>query len=207
MKKKIKNDDYDYLFSIIILGDSLVGKTSVTRRYIKNSFSEEHELVIGFSMEKKYIVKDNKLIKLLIIDKFNPSERFAPLPKKYFKGKEGAIIVYDSNAPFFGNTYDNIKENIELIKTNADLDTKIILFENKCDLEKNIEIEEKIIKLANKYGIKHFEVSAKTGYNINEGFNSLIDEMIEQENIESTKNNIKLNNKAHKGEKNKKCSK
>ena len=207
MAKKIKNDDYDYLFRIIILGDSMVGKTSVTRRYIKNSFTKEHELVIGFSMEEKYIERDNKLIKLLITDKFNPSERFAPLPKKYFKGREGAIIVYDSEYPFFGNTYDNIKKNIELIKENSDLDTKIILFENKCDLEKNIEIEEKIKKLANEYGIKHFEVSAKTGYNINEVFNSLIDEMIEKENIESNKNNIKLKNKAHKDEKNKKCSK
>ena len=76
MAKKIKNDDYDYLFRIIILGDSMVGKTSVTRRYIKNSFTKEHELVIGFSMEEKYIERDNKLIKLLITDKFNPSERF-----------------------------------------------------------------------------------------------------------------------------------
>ncbi len=116
MAKKIKNDDYDYLFRIIILGDSMVGKTSVTRRYIKNSFTKKHELVRGFSMEEKYIEKDNKLIKLLITDKFNPSERFAPLPKKYFKGREGAIIVYDSEYPFFGNKYDNIKKNIELIK-------------------------------------------------------------------------------------------
>ena len=89
MEKNLDNENYDFLFRIMILGDSKVGKTSVTRRFIKNSFKEEHELVIGFSMEKKYIVKDNKLIKLLIIDKFNPSERFAPLPKKYFKGKEG----------------------------------------------------------------------------------------------------------------------
>ena len=61
--------------------------------------------------------------------------------------------------------------------------------------------------VANEYGIKHFEVSAKTGYNINEGFDSLINDMIEKENIESNKNNIKLNNKAHKNEKNKKCIK
>ena len=94
--------------------------------------------------------KDNKLIKLLIFDKVNASNPLAPLPTKYFLGKEGAIIVYESKYSIFDDKYDiydNIKENIELIKANADFDTKIILFENKCDLEKNIEIEEKIKQL------------------------------------------------------------
>ena len=100
MAKKIKNDDYDYLFRIIILGDSMVGKTSVTRRYIKNSFTKEHELVIGFSMEEKYIEKDNKLIKLLITDKFNPSERFAPLPKKYLQEEKVQLLYMIRNILF-----------------------------------------------------------------------------------------------------------
>ena len=150
MEKNVDNENYDYLFRIMILGDSKVGKTSVTRRFIKNSFKEEHELVIGYGLEKKFLQKDNKLIKLLIFDKVNASNPLAPLPTKYFLGKEGAIIVYESKYSIFDDKYDiydNIKENIKLIKANADFDTKIILFENKCDLEKNIEIEEKIKQL------------------------------------------------------------
>ena len=120
--------------------------------------------------------------------------------------------AYESKYSIFDDKYDiydNIKENIELIKANADFDTKIILFENKCDLEKNIEIEEKIKQLADEYGIKHFEVSAKTGYNINEGFDLLINDMIEQENIDikSNKKNVKLKYKDIKNKKDKKCAK
>ena len=89
MEKNVDNENYDYLFRIMILGDSKVGKTSVTRRFIKNSFKEEHELVIGYILEKKFLQKDNKLIKLLIFDKVNASNPLAPLPTKYFLGKEG----------------------------------------------------------------------------------------------------------------------
>ena len=77
--------------------------------------------------------------------------------------------------------FDDVQKSIEEIKSNADLDTQIIIFQNKCDLDdfkKEFEIEEKVKKLANELGIKHFVVSAKTGYNINEGFNSLVNVMI-----------------------------
>ena len=110
MEKNVDNENYDYLFRIMILGDSKVGKTSVTRRFIKNSFKEEHELVIGYGLEKKFVQKDNKLIKLLIFDKVNASNPLAPLPTKYFLGKEGAIIVYESKYSIFDDKYDILAE-------------------------------------------------------------------------------------------------
>ena len=175
-------DNFDFEFNIIILGYSYVGKSCVVRRYLHDSFSKEHILVLGINRESKFIEINNKIVKINIYDKPNTSERYSPIPKKFFKRIEGAIIVYHISDFFYcGNMFDDVQKSIEEIKSNADLDTQIIIFQNKCDLDdfkKEFEIEEKVKKLANELGIKHFVVSAKTGYNINEGFNSLVNVMI-----------------------------
>ena len=194
MTNNTNNDNFDYVFRIIILGDLCVGKTSVVRRYIEDTFTENHIIISGNNIHKKILKTNNKLVQLKILDKLNISERFATLPRSYYKNIEGAIIVYDNNIYNFYKPYDYIKKSIEEIKSSVNLDTKIILFKNKCDLNVESEIEEKVKKLAAEYGIKHFEVSAKTGNNINEGFDSLINDILALQNLseKSKSNNISL---------------
>ena len=194
-------DNFDYRFNIIILGTSYSGKSSVVRRYIRDSFTEEHTLLLGYERQHKILEINNNLVKLDIYDKQNFSPRFSPLPGRYYKGRDGAIIVCN----FFDNTYYDVEGIIKEIKSNADPETQVIILANKCDEEKNLKVEEKIKKLADKYNIKYFEVSAKTGYNINEGFNVLINDMIaEWENPK--KRIIELENDDKKNKKDKKCA-
>ena len=195
-------DNFDYRFNIIILGTSYSGKSSVVRRYIRDSFTEEHTLLLGYERQHKILEINNNLVKLDIYDKQNFSARFSPLPGRYYKGRDGAIIVCNFN----DYTYYNIEGIIKEIKSNADPETQIIIFVNKCDLEYDIKAKEEIKKLADKYNIKYFEVSAKTGYNINEGFNALINDMLaEWENL--SKRIIELENSDEKSKKYKKCAK
>ena len=209
MTNNTNNDNFDYVFRIIILGDLCVGKTSVVRRYIEDTFTENHIIISGNNIHKKILKTNNKLVQLKILDKLNISERFATLPRSYYKNIEGAIIVYDNNIYNFYKPYDYIKKSIEEIKSSVNLDTKIILFKNKCDLNVESEIEEKVKKLAAEYGIKHFEVSAKTGNNINEGFDSLINDILALQNIseKSKSNNISLKSNDDINKANKKCAK
>ena len=209
MTNNTNKDNFDYVFRIIILGDLCVGKTSVVRRYIEDTFTENHIIISGNNIHKKILKTNNKLVQLKILDKINISERFATLPRSYYKNIEGAIIVYDNNIYNFYKPYDYIKKSIEEIKSSVNLDTKIILFKNKCDLNDESEIEEKVKKLAAEYGIKHFEVSAKTGNNINEGFDSLINDILSLQNLseKSKSNNISLKSNDHINKANKKCAK
>ena len=197
---KIK-DNFDYRFNIIILGTRFSGKTSIVRRYINDTFTGQHTLLIGYVREDKILEINNKLVKLDIYDKYNPSYRFATLSKTYYKSRDGAIIVCN----LFEDAYYDVEGIIKEIKSNADPETQVIILANKCDEEKNLKVEEKIKKLADKYNIKYFEVSAKTGYNINEGFNVLINDMIaEWENPK--KRIIELENDDKKNKKDKKCA-
>ena len=209
MINNTNKDNFDYVFRIIILGDSCVGKTSVVLRYVEDTFKEEHTIISGNNIHKKILQTNNKLVQLKILDKINTSERFATLPRNYYKNIEGAIIVYDNNIYNFYKPYDYIKKTIEEIKSSVNLDTKIILFKNKCDLDDDSEIEEKVKKLADEYGIKHFEVSAKTGNNINKGFDSLINDILALQNIleKSKSNNISLKSNDDINKANKKCAK
>ena len=198
---KIK-DNFDYRFNIIILGTRFSGKTSIVRRYINDTFTGQHTLLIGYVREDKILEINNKLVKLDIYDKYNPSYRFATLSKTYYKSRDSAIIVCN----LFEDAYYDVEGIIKEIKSNADPETQIIIFVNKCDLEYDIKAKEEIKKLADKYNIKYFEVSAKTGYNINEGFNALINDMLaEWENF--SKRIIELENSDEKSKKYKKCAK
>ena len=194
-------DNFDYRFNIIILGTSCSGKSNIVRRYIHDSFTEEHTLLLGYERQDKILEINNKLVKLDIYDKQNFSYRYASLPKKYFKGRDGAIIVFE----FFEDAYYDVMGTIKEIKFNADPETQIILFANKCDLKYDLKAEEGIKRLTDEYNIKLFKVSAKTGYNINEGFNALINDMITE--LENPKRKIiKLENNDKKSKKNKKCA-
>ena len=194
-------DNFDYRFNIIILGSAYSGKSSVVRRYIHDSFKKEHTLLMGYECENKLLEINNKLVKLDIYDKYNPSSRSITLSRLYYKSRDGAIIAYDCKS--FEN---EVERTIKEIKSNADPETQIIIFANKCDLEKDLQFEEEIKKLADKYNIKHFEVSAKTGYNISEVFNALVNDIIDE--WENPKNTIiKIENDDKKSIKDKKCAK
>ena len=195
------NDNFDYRFSIIILGIRFSGKSNIVHRYIHDSFTEEHILLTATEHEDKILEINNKLVKLDIYDKLNFSYRFASLPRKYYKGRNGVIIVFE----FFEDAYYDVEGIIKEIKFNADPETQIVLFANKCDLKYDLKAEEGIKQLTDEYKIKLFKVSAKTGYNINEGFNSLINDMIvEWENHE--RKIIELKNNDKKSKKDKKCA-
>ena len=176
-----KNQNFDYQLKIYILGFFGVGKSSVIERYVENSFSEKDPYLISAETKSmKLIELDNKLVQLLLYECHFPTERFMfPYLNKNF---DGVILVYDI---YEYHCFEDIKRFITRYEFN---NMVLILFGNKCDLGKNIEIEEQIKKLADEYGIKHFEVSAKTGYNINEGFNSLIKDIIAQRNLSGKSN-------------------
>lgn len=62
------DDDYDYLFKVVLIGDSGVGKSNLLSRFTKNEFSLESKSTIGVEFATRSIHVDDKIVKAQIWD-------------------------------------------------------------------------------------------------------------------------------------------
>ena len=193
----------EIVYKVLLLGDSSVGKTCFLLRYCDKSFQDVHLSTIGLDYRLKTItLKNNKNIKLQIWDTAG-QDRFRAITKNYYKSANGVLLIYDiSNL----QTYENAKNWISQIREEANPNVIIYLVGNKIDLPKekrvvNIEDGEKI---AEEFEIKFKEASAKSGTNVNEIFEELVEQIDEKfSKLEAPKK--KKGNQLYTGKKKKKC--
>ena len=165
---------YDYLFKLLIIGESGVGKTCLLLRFTDDSFTQNHLTTIGIDFKIKIITLENKLIKLQIWDTAG-QERFRTITKTYYKGAHGIILTYDVTD---SNSFKNIRNWIKQIEANAQNDVCKVLVGNKCDKPDRVVTEEEGRKLAEDFKMSFYETSAKTNQNVNEVFNFLTSEIL-----------------------------
>ena len=159
----------------MIIGESKIGKTSLISRYCNNEFYGAYLSTIGIDFQIKNLVLNNKNIRLQIWDTAG-EERYRNIAKNYFQSSDGFVIVYDiSNS----ESFDKLDFWIEQIKMNAQEASKMILFGNKSDIEDSRQVsKQEGEEYAKKNNIKFFEVSAKEGTNVNEGFECIMKEIL-----------------------------
>lgn len=75
----------DYLFKMLIIGNSGVGKSCLLLRYAENSFNENFFNTIGVDFKLKNVKHENDVIKLQIWDTAG-QERFRTLTASYYRG-------------------------------------------------------------------------------------------------------------------------
>ena len=165
---------YDYLFKILIIGESGVGKTCLLLRFTEDSFTTTFLTTIGIDFKIKIINLENKLIKLQIWDTAG-QERFRTITKTYYKGAHGIILTYDVTDQ---DSFKNIRNWIKQIEANAQGNVKRVLVGNKCDKPDRVVTEEEGKKLADDYSMSFFETSAKTNKNVTEVFYHLSKEIL-----------------------------
>ncbi|KAJ5070773.1 small rab-related gtpase [Anaeramoeba ignava] len=122
--------EYDYLFKIVLVGDTGVGKTSLLSRYTDGKFSDSYVSTIGVDFRTKTIGLDGKNMKLQIWD-LAGSERFINVTRVYYRGASGVILLYDIANQ---NSFDNLKFWIQEIQEKAEDEVNIILVGTKSDL-------------------------------------------------------------------------
>ncbi|CAL5408890.1 unnamed protein product [Camellia sinensis] len=88
------DDDYDYLFKVVLIGDSGVRKSNLLSRFTRNEFSLEPKSTIGVEFATRTIQVDDKLIKAQIWDTAG-QERYRAITSAYYRGAVGALLVYD----------------------------------------------------------------------------------------------------------------
>ena len=172
MEEESLNDQKEY--KIVFLGDTGVGKTSITKAYTQGKFYEHLQSTIGAETASKDITVEDEKIKLIIWDT-SGQERFSSLTSSYTRGAEGCFIVYDiTQRPSF----ENIEKKIDLVKENAEENVIIILIGNKNDLEGERKVtEEEGLNFAKKHNCGFFETSAFTAKNIEEAFIRMAEQM------------------------------
>ena len=184
----MEKDNYDFLFKMILIGDSSVGKSNILLKYLKNEFDQSSKATVGVEFGTKTVEMNDKKIKIQIWDTAG-QERYRSITSAYYKGAKGAFIVYDITRR---NTFDNIDKWISDLKTNGDNNISIILIGNKSDLNDKREVEtNEGIKKSEETKIAFMETSALSGENIIKAFNELI-EQIYQNNCLNVEEDIDI---------------
>ena len=119
----------DFLFKLIIIGDSAVGKSCLMQRVMDNQFKSEHQLTIGVEFGNFAMKFDNKNIKLQIWDTAG-QESFRSVTRIFYRGAHCVFLTYDITRI---ETFENLVDWLKEIQQHAAEDVKIYLIGNKSD--------------------------------------------------------------------------
>ncbi|KAG9511004.1 Ras-related protein Rab-8A, partial [Fragariocoptes setiger] len=161
---------YDYLFKLLLIGDSGVGKTCILFKFAEDTFSSAFISTIGIDFKIRTLEVDGKKIKLQVWDTAG-QERFRTITTAYYRGAMGIMLVYDVTNL---KSFENISNWIRNIELHATQDVEMMILGNKCDITDKRQVsKEKGEQLALQHSIKFFETSAKANINIEEAFTTL----------------------------------
>ncbi|KAF9163083.1 GTP-binding protein [Actinomortierella ambigua] len=165
-----KSASYDYLIKLLLIGDSGVGKSCLLLRFSDDSFTPSFITTIGIDFKIRTIELDGKRIKLQIWDTAG-QERFRTITTAYYRGAMGILMIYDVTDE---RSFSNIRNWFSNIEQHASEGVNKILIGNKCDMaERKLISKEQGQALADEFGIKFLETSAKSNINVEEAFFSL----------------------------------
>ena len=181
----ISSESYDQKIKIMVIGESLVGKTALITRYTNNSFSGTYLTTVGIDFQTKFLNINNKTIKVELWDTAG-QERFRNIAKNYFQSSDGFLIVYDITSK---TSFEKLSFWNEQVNLNAPENTKYIIVGNKKDLEEKREVKtEEGANFAKENNVQFYETSAKDGTNVNEVLELLTKEIVADSEKLQTKN-------------------
>ncbi|KAJ5076711.1 ras and ef-hand domain-containing protein [Anaeramoeba ignava] len=154
----------------LLIGTTLVGKSSIMMRFCENKFLDNIGTTIGVDFKFAEVNIENEKIKLEIWDTAG-QDRFRSITPSYYRNTNGIMIVYDITNE---ETFEHISTWFQEIKTNAPEDVVISIVGNKSDLEnERVVPTKKGQKMATSYDCLFFEMSAKSGKNVRESFEKM----------------------------------
>lgn len=174
MTFKAKDDEYDYLFKVVLIGDSGVGKSNLLSRFTRNEFNLESKSTIGVEFATRSIQVGGKTIKAQIWDTAG-QERYRAITSAYYRGAVGALLVYDIAKHL---TYENVERWLRELRDHADSNIVIMLVGNKSDLRhlRAVPTEEAKI-FSERNGLSFIETSALDSTNVEAAFQNILSEI------------------------------
>ncbi|XP_073003101.1 ras-related protein RABA2a [Typha latifolia] len=168
------DEEYDYLFKVVLIGDSGVGKSNLLSRFTRNEFCLESKSTIGVEFATRTLQVEGKIIKAQIWDTAG-QERYRAITSAYYRGALGALLVYDVTKP---TTFENISRWLKELRDHADSNIVIMLIGNKTDLKHLQAVaSEDAQSFAEKEGLSFIETSALESTNVEKSFQMILAEI------------------------------
>ncbi|KAG5859404.1 Rab GTPase [Encephalitozoon hellem] len=169
-----------YLFKIILIGNSGVGKTCLMKRYTDETYSFTQSSTIGVDFKIKSLEAEGEKVKLQIWDTAG-QERFRAIISNYYRGAHGIIIVFDMGSK---ESFDNLGDWLGEVRKNTNENVEMIILGNKVDdKEKIVVTEEEVEKFLDENGIEKssfYMTSAKDNICVNDSFEYLTRRLIDK---------------------------
>lgn len=168
--------NHEYLFKLLVIGDSGVGKSALLLRLCDKIFNASYITTIGVDFKVKSLNIKDDTVKLQIWDTAG-QEKFRTITSTYYRGAHGIMIVYDVTSR---ESFDNVKTWLKEIANNASNNVVKYIIGSKKDLRDNagsvntshVSTEEGR-KFAEELGISFIETSSKSGENVEQAFEDL----------------------------------
>ena len=167
--------EYDYLFKLLLIGNSSVGKSSLLFRFVENVWDDSFVPTIGVDFKLKTLEVNGKKVKLQIWDTAG-QERFKNITASYYRGGNGVLVVYDITDR---ESFENLNSWLIEIEKNANKNVYKLLIGNKSDLEEKRKVTfQEGTDFAKSNGMEFIETSAKTASKVQEAFELLTQKII-----------------------------
>ncbi|KAJ8460918.1 hypothetical protein OPV22_033844 [Ensete ventricosum] len=167
-------DEFDYLFKVVLIGDSGVGKSNLLSRFTRNHFSLDSKSTIGVEFATRTLQVEGKMVKAQIWDTAG-QERYRAITSAYYRGALGAFLIYDVTKP---KSFENANRWLKELRDHADSNIVIMLVGNKTDLKHLRAItSEDAQSFAEKEGVSFLETSALEAINVEKAFQIILAEI------------------------------
>ncbi|KAH6822200.1 Rab GTPase-like A1I protein [Perilla frutescens var. hirtella] len=165
------DEECDYLFKAVLIGDSAVGKSNLLSRFARDEFCLESKPTIGVEFAYRNIRVGDKLIKAQIWDTAG-QERFRAITSSYYRGALGALLVYDITRR---STFESLRKWLKELREFGSPEMVVVLVGNKSDLSRSREVNlEDGQSLAQLEDLSFMETSAKENLNVEDAFLQMI---------------------------------
>lgn len=174
----------DFLFKLVLVGDSGVGKSCLLLRFADDTFSESYITTIGVDfvtpMQRfRTITVDGKAVKLQIVSATQwdtaGQERFRTITSAYYRGSDGVMLVFDKTV---GDSFDHIPSWMEEIGKYSETSARMLVG-NKQDAAEKCQVDTaKALAYAETLGIPYVETSALSAHQVELAFIMLARELI-----------------------------
>ncbi|KAF8648249.1 hypothetical protein HU200_064821 [Digitaria exilis] len=154
-------DDYDYLFKVVLIGDSGVGKSNLLSRFTRNEFSLESKSTIGVEFATRSLQVDGKVVKAQIWDTAG-QERYA---------RHSASLLLSSLPAPGGTRAVNVERWLKELRDHTDPNIVVMLVGNKSDLRHLVAVQTDEGKaFAERESLYFMETSALESTNVENAF-------------------------------------
>ncbi|KAJ0012446.1 hypothetical protein NQD34_016780 [Periophthalmus magnuspinnatus] len=175
------DDTFDFLFKIILIGDTNVGKTCVVQNFKSGVFAERQQNTIGVDFTVRTLDIEGKRVKMQVWDTAG-QERFRTITQSYYRSAHAAMIAYDITRR---GTFESVQHWIKEVELYGAANVAMALIGNKCDLEeeRQVQFEEACTLAKDKGLLAALETSAKESQNVDEAFMMIARELMSRNGL------------------------